>query len=137
MTTIKHENQIARIYNEKGAQAIGSNAPNLEGLNPRELLEASIALCTTITARKVLERDGIPFDVNQIQATVCASKGESITNRFIHFDVILTVPEGLDAKYTKKLLASVERGCTISNTVKAKTTVSLTEKSIKSSRVEN
>lgn len=125
MTTVKHENNIAKVYNEQGAQAIGTDAVNLEGLNPRELIEAAVALCTTITTRNVLERDGIEFDVNDIQATVTASKAEGVKNRFTDFNVQVSLPEGLDEKYIKKLLITVERGCTISNTVKAEANVEL------------
>lgn len=125
MTTVKHENNIAKVYNEVGVQAIGTDDANLEGLNPRELIEAAVALCTTITTRKVLERDGIAFDVNDIQATVTASKAEGVKNRFTDFNVQVSLPEGLDEKYIKKLLITVERGCTVSNTVKAEANVEL------------
>lgn len=125
MTTVKHENNIARLFNEQGAQAIGTDDANLDGLNPRELIEAAVALCTTITTRKVLERDGIEFDVNEIQATVTASKAEGVKNRFTDFDVQVKLPAGLDQDYIKKLLVTVERGCTVSNTVKAQANVDL------------
>lgn len=125
MTTVKHENNIARVFNEQGAQAIGTDDANLDGLNPRELIEAAVALCTTITTRKVLERDGIEFDVNDIQATVTASKAEGVKNRFTDFDVQVKLPAGLDQEYIKKLLVTVERGCTVSNTVKAQANVEL------------
>lgn len=125
MTTVKHENNIAKVYNEVGIQAIGTDDANLEGLNPRELIEAAVALCTTITTRKVLERDGIEFNVNDIQATVIASKAEGVKNRFTDFNVQVSLPEGLDDKYIKKLLVTVERGCTVSNTIKAEANVEL------------
>lgn len=125
MTIVKHENNVARIYNEEGIQAIGTDDANLAGLNPRELIEAAVALCTTITTRKVLERDGIEFDVNDIQATVVASKAEGVKNRFTDFDVQVKLPKGLDEAYIKKLLVTVERGCTVSNTVKSQANVEL------------
>lgn len=125
MTYVKHEDNIAKIYNDKGIQAIGMDDANLDGLNPRELIEAAIALCTTITTRKVLERDGIDYDVQDIQATVVASKADGVKNRFTDFEVQVKLPEGLEEKYVNKLLKTVERGCTVSNTVKASANVEL------------
>lgn len=125
MTLVKHENNVAKVYNDEGVQAIGTDEANLAGLNPRELIEAAVALCTTITTRKVLERDGMEFDVNEIQANVVASKAEGVKNRFTDFEVQVKLPQGLDKAYIKKLLVTVERGCTVSNTVKAQAQVEL------------
>lgn len=128
MTTVKHENSVAKAFNSQGAQVIGMDEPDLNGLSPRELIEAAIALCTTITTRKVLERDGVPFDIDKIEATVTATKEEGVKRRYNDFDVQVTLPEGLDEEYKKKLMATIERGCTISNTVKQASNVVLTEK---------
>ncbi|WP_042348151.1 OsmC family protein [Bacillus massiliigorillae] len=127
MTTIIHRNNQAKIANQEGVQVVGTNAPNLNGLNPKELLEASVGLCTSITLQKILERDGHKVDSSTITIDVEALKGENVTNRFTNFDIKVTLPDELDEAYKRKLLVLVERGCTISNTLKGTATVELLE----------
>ena len=118
------------LANEAGVQVKGNHDPGLaNGLSPRELIEAAIALCTSITLESVLKRDGIEYNADEVQVQVVASKEEGVKNRFTHFQVDLTLPSGLDEPYTKKLLKVVERGCTISNTVTNGATVTLQAKS--------
>ena len=113
------------LSNEVGVQINGSKTPNLQGFSPRELLEASVALCVSITLESILERDQSTADKNEIQVDVTASKAEGIKNRFTDFDVVVTFPHTLDENYKKKLEKSIERGCTVSNTLKGDVSVRL------------
>ena len=92
-------------------------AAGLEGLNPRELLEASLGLCVSITLTALLERDGIPLGPEGMDIEVTASKAGGITNRFTDFKVSVDFPH-LEPKYKEKAMTIVERGCTISNTLR-------------------
>lgn len=128
MTVIKYNNGNNDIYNEKGLQAHGSFAAGLEGLNPRELLEASIGLCMSIVMSKVLERDNLLKDDTHFNIDVVANKDPSGGNRFSNFVVNIDFPEYLEADYKKKLKVLIENGCTISNTLKNVSTFELIDK---------
>ena len=117
MTTLQWKNGQNEILNGAGFQVIGSKAPDQKGLSPKELLEAALTLCVSISLEKLLERDEIEVDLNTLEITVKASKAEGITNRFTHFETTVRMPEGLDEKYKKKLLVLVERACTVGNTL--------------------
>ena len=105
------------ISNGSGVQLNGSKAPDLQGLSPRALLEGAVALCLSITLEKVLERDEVHVNLDEIEIEVAASKAEGVTNRFTNFEAQLTFPKEIDAIYQQKLMKLIERGCTISNTL--------------------
>ncbi len=128
MVSIKYKNGENEIYNSAGHQLHGSMAAGLAGLNPKELLEASLGLCVSITLTKVLERDGIPFESGELDIEVVASKAEGAGNRFTDFAVTFDFPE-LDPAYKEKLKVLIERGCTISNTLKQGAAIELIERS--------
>lgn len=117
MTKLKIVQGKSEISNEAGKQLVGSHAPNQEGLSPKELLEAAVALCVSISLQKILERDEIVVNLDTITIDVQASKEEGITNRFTHFDIFIKLPNTLTEDYKKKLLLIVERSCTIGNTI--------------------
>ena len=130
MIKLTVSNGTNELANEAGVQIKGNKDAGLaNGLSPRELLEAAIALCTSITLEAVLKRDGVEYNADEVHVQVVASKEEGVKNRFSHFQVDVTLPSGLDEAYTKKLLKVVERGCTISNTVAKGATVKLDTKS--------
>ncbi len=118
MTVIKYQAGKNKIYNKAGLQAYGSFAADLEGLNPKELLESSIGLCVSISLTKILERDNISLEDALFNVEVTAQKDDSRENRFSNFIVNIDFPLNLEAGYKKKLMDSIERGCTISNTLK-------------------
>ena len=125
LTVMNNENQIA---NDAGIQLKGSKGPNLEGgLSPKELLEGAVALCLSITLEKVLERDGVQVNFDELTIDVEASKREGVENRFTDFHVEVTFPSSLEPKYKQKLLKVIERGCTISNTLTGDADVSIKE----------
>lgn len=126
MTKIRYQDGQNEIYNEAGRQVHGSMAAGLEGLNPRELLEASLGLCVSITLTRLLERDGIPLDPGGMDIEVTASKAEGITNRFTDFKVSVDFPQ-MEPGYKEKAMTIVERGCTISNTLRNAANIELVD----------
>jgi uncharacterized OsmC-like protein len=118
MTTIRLTENQNEIYNEAGLQLVGTTAPDGNGLSPRELLEASLGLCISISLQKVLERDSISYDKSALSIKVTASKAPDVTNRFTHFHVTVAFPPSFDSAFKNKLLTVIERACTISNTLK-------------------
>lgn len=127
MTVIKYDDGKNEIYNESGLQAHGSFKAGLEGLNPKELLEASIGLCISITLKKILERDNSLVDNTQFNIDVSAHKDDDTANRFSNFTVKIDFPPDFDDEYKKKLMILVENGCTISNTLKSPSSFEIIE----------
>lgn len=127
MTIINIENGQNRIYNDAGFQIIGSTAPNSEGLSPRELLEAALGLCVSITLQKIIERDGLEYDKSEISIKVLAVKAAKAPSRFSKFIVHTTLPSGLDLAYKEQLKEEVENTCTISNTLHLGADIELVE----------
>ncbi|MNI12792.1 OsmC-like protein [compost metagenome] len=127
MTTIKRVEGQDEIYNEAGLQLIGSHGPNQTGLSPRELLEAALGLCVSISLQKIMDYDGVEYDKNTIHVEVTATKPEDKTNRFSNFSVRLTLPAGLEPAYKEKLHTVVERACTIGNTLKQSAIIKMVE----------
>ncbi|QMV42699.1 OsmC family protein [Cohnella cholangitidis] len=127
MTTIKLIEGNNEIYNEAGLQIIGSTAPNQSGLSPRELLEASLGLCVSISLQKIMDYDKVEFDKSSISVDVSAVKAADGTNKFEKFTVRVKLPPTLDPTYKKKLMSVVERACTIGNTLKSEAIVDTVE----------
>ena len=126
LTVMNNENQIA---NGAGNQLKGSKGPNIYGgLSPKELLEGAVALCLSMTLEKVLERDEVEVNFDELIINVQASKRNGVENRFSDFNVEVTFPSSLEPKYKQKLLKVIERGCTISNTLTNDVDVFIKEK---------
>lgn len=130
MTTLKIVNGQDHIYNGAGMQLVGTHSPDLDGgLNPRELLEASLALCISISLQKMMSFDGVKYDKDSIHIEVTSTKDEDRRkNRFAHFHVTVALPPTLEPDYKEKLKTVVERACTISNTLKGEAVVELVER---------
>ena len=119
MAKIKKQNGSFGIYNETGLQVEGSFTPNADsGLNPKELLEASIGMCMTIVIQKMLDRDGVEVAEDEFSIEVTGVKAEDSPSRFEQFTLSVSLPSHLSDKYKQKIIKSAERACTISNTVK-------------------
>ena len=116
MVKLNYADGKNEISNESGVQVIGSKAPDSKGLSPKELLEGAVALCISITLEKILERDKIIVNLNELEIEVKATKSEGITNRFTDFEAQVILPKDIDEDYNK-LVKLIERGCTISNTL--------------------
>ena len=127
MTIINKVNGVNSIYNGAGLQLEGSLAPNLNGLSPRELLEASLGMCVAISLQKMFERDNIVVEDKDISIEVIATKGENAPSHFEKMDVSITFPNHFSADYKKKLIISVDRACTIGNTLKNSMTIHTVE----------
>ncbi|MFS0820626.1 OsmC family protein [Bacillus sp. 1P02SD] len=117
MAFIKKENGSFGIYNEEGLQVEGSFTPNSNGLNPKELLEASIGMCLTIVIQRMFERDGVEVNDGEFSVEVTGIKAANSPSRFEKFNVSITLPDRLSDEYKRKIIVSAERACTISNTV--------------------
>lgn len=129
MVKLQGVNGNNEISNKQGVQILGKHNPGeAGGFSPRELVEAAVALCTSLTLEAVLKRDGVAVDFDEISIEVVASKADGVKNRFTDFAVDVTLPKELDAKYVAKLMKVVERGCTVSNTLINGANVKLTAK---------
>ena len=118
MALIKKSNGSYGVYNGVGLQVEGSFTPNSEGLNPKEMLEASLAMCMVIVMQKMFERDGVEVGEDEFSVEARAVKAPDSPSRFEKCELIITLPEHFSEKYKKKLIVSAERACTISNTLR-------------------
>ena len=118
LTLIKGENGKFGIYNGAGFQVEGSFSPDSEGLNPKEMLEASLAMCTIIVLQRMFERDGVEVQANEFSVEVKAIKAPDSPARFEKCEMKITLPERFSDEYKKKLILSAERACTIGNTLR-------------------
>ncbi|MGG0719498.1 OsmC family protein [Robertmurraya massiliosenegalensis] len=118
MAVIKREQGKVGIYNNVGLQVEGSFSANMEGLNPKELFEASLGLCITIVLNRLLERDGIEVKDDDILIEVNAIKASDSPSRFEQCEVGISLPDNFSEEYKKKLIVSAERACTIGNTLR-------------------
>lgn len=101
----------------------GDKNYDLIGVDPKILVEATLAACATKTMREVLERDGIEYNEEDVSAEVEGTLSEEGVKRFSHFDLKLTYPTLPDGYDEEKFLTTVERGCIIGNTLKNEATV--------------
>lgn len=127
MTIIRTEENMDQIYNGAGRQLTGTRAPGLQGLSPRELLEASLGLCISISLQKVMDVDGVNYDKSDLVVEVSSAKPADGSNYFDQFQVELTLPKQLDPGYKHHLLSIVEQTCTISNTLKQAAIITTSE----------
>ncbi|WP_020620029.1 OsmC family protein [Paenibacillus daejeonensis] len=127
MTIIRTEEGQENIYNGAGLQVAGTRGPGLQGLSPRELLEASLGLCISISLQKVMDVDGVDYDKSELVVEVSSAKPADGGNYFDQFQVELTLPKQLDPGYKQHLLSVVEKTCTISNTLAHNAVVTTSE----------
>lgn len=87
-----------------------------EGFTPYQLLIASIAVCSGIVLRKVLEKMRISF--NDISIDVEVERNEEpprkIERVHLHFTI---VGQEIDERKIRKALALVEKNCTIAQSI--------------------
>ncbi len=118
VTVIKKEQGKVGIYNNAGFQVEGSFSANRDGLNPKELFEASLGLCITIVLNRMLERDGVEVQDDDISIEVNAIKASDSPSRFEQCNVNISLPQHFSQEYKNKLVVSAERACTIGNTLR-------------------
>ena len=117
MTLIKQSNGSFGVYNGAGLQVQGSFSPDSEGLNPKEMLEASLAMCTVIVLQRMFERDSVEVGADEFSVEVKAIKAADGPSRFEKCEMTIILPDHFSEEYKKKLIVSAERACTISNTL--------------------
>ena len=119
MTTIQYQGGQNTVVNGAGPQLKGNSAMGLPGgLNPKELIEAAIAMCVSLNLTALLERDGKLEETTELEISIASVKPESGENRIERFEMDIKLPEGIDEAYGQKLMQMAERACTIGNTVK-------------------
>lgn len=117
MTTIRYKNGQNEIFNEAGRQALGSTSAGKEGLNPKELLEASLGLCVSINLIEALKEKGVFVPEGGIDINITASKAPGVTSHFTDFDVRVAFPD-VSPSDKEKIIAAIEEDCTIGNTLR-------------------
>lgn len=117
MTIIRYKDGQNEIFNEAGRQALGSTSAGKEGLNPKELLEASLGLCVSINLIEVLKEEGIALPADGIDIKITASKAPGVTSHFTDFDVTVDFPD-LPPEDKQRAIAIIEEDCTIGNTLR-------------------
>ncbi len=79
-----------------------------EGLNPHELLEASLAACTILTAQMYANKKGIKLESTEVKVKIIAEGAESVITREISFKGDLKDEE-------KRRLSEILAKCPIHN----------------------
>jgi len=120
---IKQSNGIFGVYNGVGLQVQGSFSPDSDGLNPKEMLESSLAMCTVIVLQRMFERDGVEVGADEFSVEVKAIKAPDSPSRFEKCEMTIILPDHFSDAYKKKLIVSAERACTIGNTLRSGITV--------------
>ena len=119
MIITQFKNGENTILNPAGKQLMGTAKMGLEGgLNPKELMEAAIGLCVSLTITHLMGRDERLSESDALEVQVTSFKDEGGENRIGRFEVEVKLPDSVDAEYGEKLLLMAERGCTIGNTVR-------------------
>lgn len=88
--------------------------------SPETLLVASVADCFILTFRAIARASKLPWQAVQCQVTGTLDRVERVMS-FTAFTVnaSLQVPAGTDHARAKQLLEKAERGCLITNSLKA------------------
>lgn len=127
-TTVRSTNQKMIITNDNGTQINGGTTSDKHGYTPIQLLTSSLGLCMFITISKLFERDQLELEEEEFSVTVDAKKATTGPSRVEQFMIEIEWPKGLDKAYQNKLSKLAERACTIGNTLKNSTTISIVEK---------
>jgi organic hydroperoxide reductase OsmC/OhrA len=88
--------------------------------SPETLLVGAVADCFLLTFRAVARASKLPWTSLRCDVTGTLDRGERAM-QFTHFDLhaAVTVPAGVDADQIRHLLDKAERGCLITNSLKA------------------
>lgn len=110
-----------------GTHTITLDAPTSHGggdngLCPYALLESSLAGCIAITLRMFADTHDIPLSEDVQTQVAIRTVNDEVT-----FECSVTLPEGLDEKQKKRLLAAA-RGCPVHAVLKQPATLVLQEK---------
>lgn len=127
-TVVRSGKEGMLIQNNKLYEIKAADVPNSDGFTPIELLTGSLGLCVFISISRMLERDGIKWQEDELNISVTAEKAEKGPSRVEQFKVEVAMPASLDKSYRNKLLRSAEKACTIGNTLKNGATIYLRER---------
>jgi organic hydroperoxide reductase OsmC/OhrA len=88
--------------------------------SPETLLVGAVADCFILTFRAVARASKLPWTSLQCDVTGTLDRIDR-TTQFTHLDIHahLTVPSGIDVDQARRALEKAERGCLISNSLKA------------------
>ncbi len=90
----------------------------LGGPSPTDLLLMSLAGCSGLTMRALLERDG--FKLDKLELKVAGTKSESRPRKFTEIDITYHMDcKELTDKEAKKYLVMTERACPVAQSLSA------------------
>lgn len=112
LTAINHKEGLKTIITAGNHQLIVDEPKELggtdEGINPHELLAASLATCTTITLRMYINHKNLPIDDIHVEVDLEVDK----TNKTSTFNRKIWIHGHYDESVGKRLLA-VANACPI------------------------
>ena len=90
--------------------------------SPETLLVAAVADCFVLTFRAVARASQLPWTMLRCEVDGTLDRAERVL-QFTRFDLRaeLHVPPGVDAELAQRVLQKAERGCLISNSLRAAT----------------
>lgn len=88
--------------------------------SPETLLVGAVADCFVLTLRAVARASKLTWTSLQCDVTGTLDRIDRVT-QFTHLDIhaLVTIPSGTDAEHARRVLEKAERGCLISNSLKA------------------
>lgn len=128
MMNIKGKPGRYELISGENYKLTGSQDVSSEGLTPVELLESSLGLCTLVVTNRMLKRDG--YENVEVEVTVKGEKATEGPPRVERLELSVSFSgQELDENYRKKLVKSAEKACTIGNTLRNGTSVTVTDTS--------
>lgn len=112
------------ITTEAGHQVTGALSPQAQGMSPSDLLLASVASCILISMRMAAQQMGL--QLGDLTVTAHATKALDAPNRFAQLDVDAHTTVALDSDVVPRLVERTKSLCTVSNTLSAGVSLSLT-----------
>ncbi|MHB2169065.1 OsmC family protein [Alsobacter sp. R-9] len=99
--------------------------PAEPGFNPLGLLYASVATCLVLSVRNVAAQRGLSARLRHVEASVRGTKAPDPPSRVEHLHLAITIDGDLDEATKRALIDEAETVCTVSNTLRARPTISL------------
>ena len=93
--------------------------PSQPGVNPLDLLYASLSACLTMSARIAASQMGVLDRVTEIRAEVTGEKATEGLSRVETFNILFTIKGDVDDETRNAIArAAEEEICTVSNTIR-------------------
>ena len=115
----------ASVTAGSGAFQVAASGPRIAGepegvTTPEEMLAASHAICYGIGLRSLIAQEGGTARRVAVTATITADKGpQGIVLRSSHLNAVVEGLEGIAPSRLPEIARATERGCTISNAIRA------------------